>query len=115
MTLKIGWFSTGRDPAARNLLKTVHDYIAQEHLPAEISWVFCHRETGDGPFNEEYKQREMFFDLAAGFDIPVATLSHVKFLPDLRKRASLRAHQPKKRPRPYRNGVTNSGGKSSGL
>ncbi len=86
MTLKIGWFSTGRDPAARNLLKTVHDYIAQEHLPAEISWVFCHRETGDGPFNEEYKQREMFFDLAAGFDIPVATLSHVKFLPDLRKK-----------------------------
>ncbi len=87
MTLKIGWFSTGRDPAARNLLKTVHDYIAQENLPAEISWIFCHRETGDGPFNEEYKQREMFFDLAAGFDIPVATLSHVKFMPDLRKKS----------------------------
>ncbi|MHB8202896.1 MAG: phosphoribosylglycinamide formyltransferase [Desulfomonilaceae bacterium] len=86
MTLKIGWFSTGRDPAARNLLKAVNDYIIQEKLPAEISWVFCHRETGDGPFNEEYKQREMFFDLAAGFDIPVATLSHVKFLPELRKR-----------------------------
>ncbi len=86
MTLKIGWFSTGRDPAARNLLKAVNDYIIQEKLPAEISWAFCHRETGDGPFNEEYKQREMFFDLAAGLSIPVATLSHVKFLPELRKK-----------------------------
>lgn len=86
MTLKIGWLSTGRDPAARNLLKTVHDYINTEKLPAEISWIFCHRETGDGPFNEEYKQREMFFDLAAGLDIPVATLSHVNFMPELRRK-----------------------------
>jgi phosphoribosylglycinamide formyltransferase 1 len=86
MALKIGWFSTGRDPAARNLLKTVHDYIINENLRAEISWIFCHRETGDSQFNEEYKQREMFFDLAASLDIPVATLSHVKFLPELRKK-----------------------------
>ncbi|MGC8658525.1 MAG: phosphoribosylglycinamide formyltransferase [Desulfomonilaceae bacterium] len=96
MTLKIGWFSTGRDPAARNLLKTVNDFIISEKLPAEISWIFCHRETGDGPFNEEYRQREMFFDLAAGFGIPVATLSHVRFLPDLRKKgisASLTAEK----------------------
>ena len=40
MTLKIGWFSTGRDPAARNLLKAVNDNITLEKLPAEISWVF---------------------------------------------------------------------------
>ena len=96
MTLKIGWFSTGRDPAARNLLKTVNDFIINEKLPAEISWIFCHRETGDGPFNEEYKQREMFFDLAASLDIPVATLSHIRFLPELRKQgmaASLTAEK----------------------
>jgi phosphoribosylglycinamide formyltransferase 1 len=86
MALKIGWFSTGRDPAARNLLKTVYDYIIEEKLPVEISWIFCPRETGDAQFNEEYKQREMFFDLAANLDIPVATLSHVKFLPELRRK-----------------------------
>ncbi|MGC8605901.1 MAG: phosphoribosylglycinamide formyltransferase [Desulfomonilaceae bacterium] len=86
MALKIGWFSTGRDAAARNLLTSVHNYIVEKKLQAEISWAFCHRETGDGPFNEESRQRELFFDLAAGFDIPVATLSHIKFLPELRKK-----------------------------
>ncbi len=85
MTLRIGWLSTGRDEAARNLLEAVRDEIVCNELPASIDWIFCHRETGDGPFNEEYRQRELFFDLAAGLDIPVATHSHVKFLPDLRK------------------------------
>ncbi|MFH1115483.1 MAG: formyltransferase family protein [Pseudomonadota bacterium] len=86
MPLSIGWFSTGRDPAARNLLKTVHDDLVNNNVPAKIEWIFCHRETGDAPANEEYVQREMFFDLAAGLEIPTATLSHVKFLPELRKK-----------------------------
>jgi phosphoribosylglycinamide formyltransferase-1 len=86
MALRIGWFTTGRDAAARNLLEAVHDEIASTKLPATIDWIFCHRETGDAPANEEYRQREMFFDLAASLNIPVATLSHVKFQPELRKR-----------------------------
>jgi phosphoribosylglycinamide formyltransferase-1 len=85
MALRIGWFSTGRDPAARNLLQTVHVDITANGIPASIDWIFCHRETGDAPPNEEYRQREMFFELAASLDIPVATLSHVKFMPELRK------------------------------
>lgn len=85
MTLRIGWFSTGRDPAARNLLKEVRDDILENDVPAVIEWIFCHRETGDAPANEEYIQREMFFDMAAEFGIPVATQSHVKFKPELRK------------------------------
>jgi phosphoribosylglycinamide formyltransferase-1 len=86
MTLRIGWFSTGRDSAARNLLQTVHVDITSNGIPATIDWIFCHRETGDAPANEEYREREMFFDLAASLDIPVATLSHVKFMPELRKK-----------------------------
>jgi len=86
MTYRIGWFSTGRDPAARNLLQTVHEDLVNNKVPARIEWIFCHRETGDAPANEESRQRELFFDLAAQFDIPVATLSHVKFMPELRKR-----------------------------
>jgi len=86
MSLSIGWFSTGRDPAARNLLQTVHKDLVDNKIPAKIEWVFCHRETGDAPANEEYRQREMFFELAASLGIPVATLSHVKFLPELRKK-----------------------------
>ncbi len=85
MTLQIGWLSTGRDEAARDLLQTIHDDLHENNVPAEIKWIFCHRETGDGPFNEEYKQRELFFDLAASLNIPVATHSHIKFKPELRK------------------------------
>ncbi len=85
MTYKIGWLSTGRDTAARNLLKAVRDDILLNDIPASIDWIFCHRETGDAAANEEYIQREMFFDMAAEFSIPVATLSHVKFKPELRK------------------------------
>ena len=86
MTLRIGWFSTGRDPAARNLLETVYGDIVVNGVPASIEWIFCHRETGDGPVNEEYRQRELFFDLSARLNIPVATVSHVRFRPELRKR-----------------------------
>jgi phosphoribosylglycinamide formyltransferase-1 len=86
MTLQIGWFSTGRDPAARNLLETVHVDLVANGIPAKIEWIFCHRETGDGPPNEEYRQRELFFELAASLNIPVATYSHVKFKPELRKK-----------------------------
>jgi len=86
MPFRIGWFSTGRDPAARNLLETVYLDIVRNGIPASIDWIFCHRETGDGPANEEYKQRELFFDLAAKLDIPVATLSHVRFKPELRRK-----------------------------
>jgi len=86
MPPKIGWFSTGRDPAARNLLETVHNDLVTNKSPATIEWIFCNRETGDGPFNEEYRQRELFFELAASKSIPVATLSHVRFMSELRKR-----------------------------
>ena len=86
MALKIGWFSTGRDPAARNLLETVHTDLVANNIPATIEWIFCHRETGDGPFDDEYRERELFFELAASKGIPVATLSHVRFMPELRKR-----------------------------
>lgn len=86
MTLRIGWFSTGRDPAARNLLETVHVDLVANGIPAKIEWIFCHRETGDAPADEEYRQRELFFDLAASLDIPVATHSHVRFKPELRKK-----------------------------
>jgi len=86
MKLRIGWFSTGRDPAARNLLEAVHEELVSNSLPASLDWIFCHRETGDAPANEEYRQRELFFDLAASLEIPVATLSHIKFKPELRKK-----------------------------
>jgi len=85
MALRIGWFSTGRDPAARNLLEAVHSDVSAKRVPASIDWIFCHRETGDSPADEESRQREEFFGLAARLEIPVATFSHVRFMPELRK------------------------------
>jgi phosphoribosylglycinamide formyltransferase-1 len=86
MSIKIGWFSTGRDEAARNLLKAVHVGLKTSGAPAEIEWIFCHREPGDGPDNEEARQRRRFFELADELGIPVKTLSHVEFMPELRKK-----------------------------
>ena len=79
---------------ARNLLQTVHVDITANGVPANIEWIFCHRETGDAPADEEYIEREKFFDLAASLDIPVATLSHVKFMPELRKRGLAESRSP---------------------
>jgi phosphoribosylglycinamide formyltransferase 1 len=86
MTLRIGWFSTGRDEAARNLLRVVYEDIRNEGYDAKIAWIFSHREPNDGPENEESRQREQFLVLADEFGIPVKTLSHVRFMPELRKR-----------------------------
>ncbi|MBI5250085.1 MAG: hypothetical protein HY912_11385 [Desulfomonile tiedjei] len=86
MALKMGWLSTGRDPAARNLLQTVYADLTNNKIPASIEWIFTHRDTGDASPNDEYFQREMFFDLAASLKIPVGTFSHVRFMPELRKR-----------------------------
>lgn len=85
MALRIGWLSTGRDEAARNLLKTVYDDLKGSEAPAKIEWIFCHREPGDGPENAEAHERRIFFQLAEELDIPVRTFSHVRFMPELRK------------------------------
>ncbi len=86
MALRIGWFSTGRDEAARNLLQVVHDDLRKSGAPATIDWIFCHREPGDGPDDEEARERRLFFELADELGIPIKTLSHVRFMPELRKK-----------------------------
>ncbi|MEW6111054.1 MAG: formyltransferase family protein [Thermodesulfobacteriota bacterium] len=86
MGLRIGWFSTGRDEAARNLLQTVYYDLKACDAPATIEWIFCHREVGDGPENDESRERGLFFRLADELGIPIKTLSHVRFMPQLRKK-----------------------------
>ncbi|GAH86362.1 unnamed protein product, partial [marine sediment metagenome] len=43
-TYKLGWFSTGRDKAARDLLTVAQRSIALGEIEAEIAFVFCNRE-----------------------------------------------------------------------
>ena len=70
--LRLGWFSTGRGPGSRNLLKAVMDRKLAGDLDVEIAFVFCNwsNEEADNPKRE---QRQMFFDMVEGYGIPLVT------------------------------------------
>jgi phosphoribosylglycinamide formyltransferase-1 len=76
---KIGWFSSGRDEAARELLTVVWDSIQSGFIKAEFEFVFSNRERGQHP------ESDKFFDLADGYGIPLVCFSSKTFKPDLRR------------------------------
>ena len=69
----MGWFSTGRDEAARLLLKSVHDRSLRGDIKGKISFVFSNREPG------EAKESDSFFELVRSYKIPLICLSHKGF------------------------------------
>ena len=71
--LNIGWFSTGRDEAARQLLQAVQENIHSGEIEGKISFVFSNREPG------ESQESDLFFDLVRSYDIPLVCFSHRKF------------------------------------
>ena len=71
--LNIGWFSTGRDEAARQLLQAVQDKSQRGDINGKISFVFSNRELG------EAKESDLFFELVRSYNIPLVCLSHKKF------------------------------------
>jgi len=71
--LNVGWFSTGRDEAARQLLQTVQESIQAGEIEGKISFVFSNRERG------EARESDQFFDLVRRYDIPLVCFSHRKF------------------------------------
>lgn len=81
--LKISWFSTGRDKAARDLLTVVQDSIRRGEIKAEISFVFSNRERG------ETKESDLFFELVKGYHIPLICLSSQRFHPQRRAESPL--------------------------
>ena len=82
--IKLGWFSTGRGPGSRNLLKTVMDKKLSGDLDAEIVLVFCNWDNNEEP-NPRRDQRRMFFDMVKGYGIPLITESWKTFEPELRE------------------------------
>ncbi|RKX60329.1 MAG: formyl transferase, partial [Thermodesulfobacteriota bacterium] len=77
---KIGWFTTGRDQAAIDLLKIVYSKIKSDFLPLKISYVFISKEPGESVFSDkliELAQKEM--------GLKVISFSALKFKPELRK------------------------------
>jgi len=80
-TYQIGWFSTGRDDAAGQLLKVVYDNIRKNKLKnLAISFVFSDRIKG------EKKESDCFFRLVENLRINLITFSSRKFKPEMRKK-----------------------------
>ena len=71
--LNIGWFSTGRDEAARQLLQAVRENIHNGEIGGKIKFVFSNREPG------EAKESDLFFELVRSYGIPLVCFSHKKF------------------------------------
>ena len=79
MKRNMGWFTTGRDIEAVNLLKTVFSGINDGRIEGRISFIFMNREPGEGQFSDR------IMDLARKWDIPLITLSSARFEPELWK------------------------------
>ncbi|MBM3119198.1 MAG: phosphoglycerate transporter [Chloroflexi bacterium] len=71
--LTIGWFSTGRDEAARQLLQVVQQKIESDEIKGKILFVFSNREPG------ESKQSDLFFESVHSYHIPLICFSYKKF------------------------------------
>jgi phosphoribosylglycinamide formyltransferase-1 len=76
---EIGWFSSGRDEAARDLLQVVFNDIQRASIKGRISFVFVSRDRGEKPESDE------FIRLAESFGLDVVCLSHREFEPEMRK------------------------------
>jgi folate-dependent phosphoribosylglycinamide formyltransferase PurN len=70
---RIGWFSTGRDEAARDLLRTICHSIEKGEIGAQIVFVFSSREPG------EHGESDLFFELVRSYKIPLVCLSSTKY------------------------------------
>lgn len=77
MTFKIGWFSTGRDEAARELFQTVVSATGSGLINGQVSVVFSNREKG------EAHESDRFFSLVESKGAPLVCFSSSRFLPEL--------------------------------
>ena len=77
----IGWFSSGRDEAAIDLLRVVYEEIKSGDIKSNISFVFVTREKGEKP------ESDKFIDYAESLGLKAICLSHRNFEPQMRKKA----------------------------
>jgi len=72
-TYQLGWFSTGRDKAARDLLEAVYSSIKLGEIKAKIAFFFCNREPG------ESRKTDLFLKLVESYQIPLVYFSYQRF------------------------------------
>ncbi|RJO62178.1 MAG: phosphoglycerate transporter [Dehalococcoidia bacterium] len=70
---RIGWFSTGRDEAARNLLAAAVEAIKNGEVKAVIEFVFCSREPGESP------ESDAFIEQVERYGLPLVCYSYQRF------------------------------------
>jgi phosphoribosylglycinamide formyltransferase-1 len=70
---QLGWFSTGRDRAARDLLEAVHTSIGRGEIKAGMAFVFSSRDPG------ESRESDLFLKLVEEYHIPLICFSYQKF------------------------------------
>ncbi len=70
---QFGWFSTGRDKAARELLTAAEESIKRGEIEGDIAFVFCSREPG------EAKESDLFIELVEDYHIPLVCFSYQRF------------------------------------
>ncbi len=73
MTLRVGWYTTGRGAGSRGLFEAVRAAIDTGRLDAEFAFVFCNREPG------EDAATDAFFEVVRTAGIRLVTLSSVRF------------------------------------
>lgn len=83
--MRVGWLSTGRDEAARNLLADVLGRARRDGVPLDVGVVFCDREPGESP------ESDAFHDLVRRLDLPLVTLSSRRSWEEARARGLSRA------------------------
>ena len=71
--LRIGWFTTANGPGSRGMFTAVLDAIQSGALTAKFEFVFVSRERGQTDPTDD------FMDLVEANDIPLVTLSSLKF------------------------------------
>ncbi len=76
---RIGWFSTGRDEAALELLAVACEAIRRNEIKAGIDFVFSSREPG------ESRESDRFIQLVKNYDIPLKYFSYQKFKAGLKE------------------------------
>jgi len=72
----LGWFSTGRDKAARDLLTVAQRSTALGEMEAELAFVFCNCEPG------EARESDLFLKLVESYAVPLVCFSHRNFKAD---------------------------------
>ncbi|MDO8490701.1 MAG: hypothetical protein Q7T04_01640 [Dehalococcoidia bacterium] len=73
--MKLGWFSTGRGPASRELLRTAWEKVGDGTIKAEFAFVFCNREPGESP------ETDRFLEQVRSYGIPLLVFSAARFKP----------------------------------